>query len=114
MSRNQFVAVLNIPKNTTIEKIILSGDALSGILKKLIINIPQGWQFSAGIKIKWGNKIQMPSPQWKSGDDYYTGENIPLTFEPNIDVSELVPIFWGINNDALNDHTCVVTLELEQ
>lgn len=114
MSRNQFVVVLTIPKNTTIESKILTGDALSGVLKKMIINIPPGWQFSAGVKIKWGNQIQMPSPQWKSGDDYYTGENIPLTFEPNIDVSELAPVFYGINNDTVNDHTCVITLELEQ
>lgn len=114
MVRNSFSIVLTIPKSTTVEKDILQGDALGGILKKMTINIPAGWQFSAGFKIKWGNKIQMPSPQWKSGDDYYTGENLTLILEPNIDISELAPHFFGINNDAVNDHTCGITMEIEQ
>lgn len=114
--RNTYTFSITVPKNTTIETLILGGQnvgVLHGKLISLNIDIPNGVAFTAGIRIDFQKSFSIPS-QVKGGERYISGNNNLLKLEPGIDIYEKIPEFYGINNDAVNDHTFFVTMEIEQ
>ena len=107
--------VITIPKNTT-EPEVLFRIKLTGkyVLYKLYIDIPTGWEYSAGIQIILDSKDYIPDQVSQGGDKsdpYISGNDSYYDLIPFKNVEESIEII-GINNDPDNDHTCVVTMLL--
>ncbi len=112
MVKYQYVFSVTMVKNTLDTKII-RGSALSGILRKLKIDIPQGWQFSAGVRFEFGRSKTLPTTNVDNTEKYYTGDDTDLDLSPDLVLLEDVIEIFGINNDVSNDHSCIVTMEIE-
>lgn len=112
MSRFHKVYVVTITKNTTDLTRIIEGRVLSGLLTFLHIDIPDGWDYNAGIQLRFG---QHTFPEEGSdANSTFTGNDAELPLHPNLQLYEQKIEIHGFNNDALLDHTCVVTIEIEQ
>ena len=111
MVRVQYVFFITIPANTLTDTRQKLSSAISGIIKKLKIDIPAGWQYSAGVRIEAGRN-NFP----KQSDDtekYFTGDDDTLDLEPSTELKEDKISIFGINNDAVNPHDAVLTFEVE-
>lgn len=113
MSRFHKVYVVTITKNTTdLTNVIKSTEVLSGILTLLHIDIPEGWNYNAGIQIKIGRHV-FPE-EGLDANQTFTGNDTELPLRPRVELNEEKLSVDGFNNDVLNDHTCVITIEVEQ
>lgn len=114
---NVFTFLITVPANTTEDTLILGGDSvgiLTGILKKIHVAIPNGVAFVAGVRINFNNKHKIPSGI-KGGLDYISGNANPdMVLLAELPLNEVKPEFYGLNNSATNDHSFIVTLEVEQ
>lgn len=108
----QKVYVVTIPANTTSLTRIIEGIVLSGKLKLLQIDIPDGWDYSTGVQIRIG-KHKFPEFDAKGGEDVFTGNNTDISLHPNHELYEDKIEIYGINNDVVA-HNCVVTIEVDQ
>lgn len=112
MTRFHKVYIITIPKNTTDLKRIIEGTVLSGKITFMHIDIPDGWDYNAGIQIKFGRHI-FPD-EGSDANDTYTGNDNEFPLRPNIELNEDKLEIFGRNLDTLLDHTCTVLLEIEQ
>lgn len=76
------------------------------------IDIPDGWNYSAGVQIRIG-KFYFPIEDTQSGQDTFTGNDTDLPLRPDIIVNEDKIEIFGQNNDTVYAHTCVITLEID-
>ena len=104
---------VNIPANQTKLKKMGGTSQLSGRLTKIIINIPDGWDITAGIQIRVGKRQTLPMPDSSSeSSEVFSGNNIPLELKPNIEVREESLEIWALNDDTINAHDCFITFEV--
>lgn len=113
MVKHQYVFVITIPKNTTDTALIKRGSALSGILRKVLIDIPTGWQYAAGVQLRFGSNKILPTQNVDNTEKYYTGDNTDLDVHPDLELKEDIVEIYGENRDPTNDHNCVITMEVE-
>jgi len=89
-----------IPANTTKATELTRFRVYEGILHRVIIDIPSGWQYSAGIRIRHSNgtllfpDIEEGTDEWITGDDSY----YDLIINKPVPSGKL--IIEGINNTA--------------
>ena len=102
---------ITIPKNTTKEIKLKSSREISGRVTKVIINIPDGWDITSGLRFELGSQV-MPMIDNNDSSEYFSGNNIPLELKPNIELKEDSIKIYGINDDGINDHSCFVTFEI--
>lgn len=112
MSRFHKVYIVTVTKNTTKLTRFIEGVVLSGKLTFLHIDIPTGWNYNAGIQIRIG-KFTFPE-EGTDANETFSGNDTELPLRPNTDLNEDKLEIWGINKDVDNDHSCVITMEVEQ
>lgn len=110
--RNSYVFVVTVLKNTTTETRFKISNALTGKITKLIIDIPNGWNYTTGVRITVGKKKSLPATS-NDTENYFTGNDTDLFLNPDMDLKEEKLEIFGVNFDGINDHTCVVTVEVE-
>lgn len=107
--------LLTIPKGTTKPTVLFSFQTPEEIiLYKVYIDIPCGWEYSAGIQILVNRSISIPdfiSSSEESSVKFLTGNDsfyeLPVfKMVPNKGYVEII----GVNNDPNNDHSCTVVL----
>jgi len=64
-----------IPKNTTEPKELTRIKVGEGILHRVVIDIPSGWQYSAGIRIKHSNGMILFPDVTEGTDEWITGDD---------------------------------------
>ena len=111
MVRVQYVFFVTIPLSTLVDTRFKLSDAISGVVKKIKIDIPSGWQYSAGVRLEVG-KNNMPK-QSADTEKYFTGDDDTIDLEPDTVMKEDKIQIYGINNDATNPHDTVITMEVE-
>lgn len=111
MVRVQYVFRVVIPASTLTDTRFVLSDAITGLIKKLKIDIPVGWQYSVGVRVELG-KDNLPK-QTAQSERYFTGDDDTIDLEPDVPmVEEKIQVF-GINNDTVNPHDAVLTFEVE-
>lgn len=112
MVSDSYVFLVTIPVST-VDTSQKKTRAITGTIKKILIDIPLGWNYAAGIRFEFGERRKLPSSQ---GDveKYFTGEDTDIPLEPNFKLKEDRIEIFGINNDVTNEHSCVVTVEVEK
>jgi len=107
--------LLTIPKGTTEPTVLFSFQVPEEtLLYKVYIDIPYGWEYSAGIQILLNRSTSIPdfiSNSEETSDNFLTGNDsfyeLPvLKMIPNKGYIEII----GVNNDPNNDHSCAVVL----
>lgn len=111
MGRVSYVFFISIPASTLDDTRQKLSAAITGTIKKLKIDIPSGWQYSAGVRIVAGRN-NLPK-QTADSEKYFTGDDDTLDLEPDIVLKEDKIEIFAINNDATNSHDAVLTFEVE-
>jgi len=104
---------VEIPASTTTDTLLKTSREFSGILTKIIINIPDGWDITTGVRFEIGSQT-LPMTDNNDSSEYFSGNNIPLELKPNIELKEDKIKIYGINDDASNQHDCMITFEVSQ
>ncbi len=104
---------MTLIKNTPDTKIKTS-QVITGKITKILIDIPSGWAYNAGIRFKFGSSGSLPIESGDATEEYFTGDDTDIDLNPNLPIKQSRLEIFGINNDAVNDHTCIVTVEVEE
>lgn len=112
MARFHKVYIVTILKNTTKLTRIIDGVVISGTLTFLHIDIPAGWNYNAGVQIRIG--LHSFPEEGTDANATFSGNDTELPLRPNTELSEDKIEIYGLNNDVVNDHSCVITIEVEQ
>lgn len=100
--------VFEIPPNTTQKTLLKSVEVPAGLVTKAHINIPPGWNYTAGVRVEAAGKQILPN----NGDDYISGNGLDVTLEPAEVITAGKLDLYGINNDPNNSHSGVILIEL--
>jgi len=111
-SRFQKSYVVTIPASTSVLTRIINGLVFSGRLTFLNIDIPKGWDYSAGVQVRFGDS-KYPVEDTSGALDVFSGDDTDLPLHPNAELNEEKLQIYGQNNDTV-EHSCVVTIEIEQ
>ena len=113
MSSSSYVFLVTLIKNTpdTLKK---TSNVLNGKVTKILIDIPSGWAYNAGIRFKFGRSGTLPIESGGDTEQYFTGDDTDINLNPNLKVKQSKLEIFGLNNDAVNDHTCIITIEVEE
>ena len=111
-SRFQKSYVVTIPANTPVLTRIIDGLVYSGKLRFMNIDIPKGWDYSAGVQIRFAD-TKFPVEDTSGALDVFSGDDTDLPLRPDLDLFEEKLQIYGQNNDGV-EHSCVITIEIEQ
>ena len=100
--------VFEIPPGTINKTKLDEVQIPDGVITKAHINIPSGWNYTAGIRVETGGSITLPT----AGSEYISGNNLDVTLEPLVFVKRGILSIYGVNKDPVNPHSGVVILEL--
>ena len=99
--------VFEIPPNTTQKTLLREVEVPAGLVTKAHVNIPPGWNYTAGVRVEASGKQILPT----YGDDYISGNGLDVTLEPMELVTAGKLQLYGINHDPDNPHGGVIILE---
>ena len=87
---------------------------MSGKIKQILIDIPAGSAFNAGIRFVFGKAGVLPIEDAEdTTEKYFTGDETKIPLKPDIMLNEEKIKIYGKNNGA-SAHTFIVTMEIEE
>ena len=101
---------ITIPANTIEKTLMITENVQPGIIKKIYVDIPSGWAYTAGFQIEINKNIIVPTPT--SSEKYITGNNTNLELDILRRIEAGVLRIYGINYDDSYDHSCIIIIEL--
>ena len=99
----QLVFLITIPANTAVLTKIKGSIKHIGKLTKLFIDIPSGWDYTAGLQIRVGKNHQLPYSPHADNEEVFTGDDIYLSLNPNVDVQDEEITVYGLNSDSIQE-----------
>ncbi len=86
----------------------------SGIIRKILIDIPIGVAYTAGIRFEFSGAKESRLPvKETNSEDYYIGDDDHIPLDPDLEIKEGKIKIFGANSSTTNDHKIVVTIEVE-
>lgn len=103
-----------LTKNTT-DTLKFTSSIFSGIIRKILIDIPIGVAYTAGIRFEFegAQASKLPVPE-TDAEDYYIGDDDHIPLDPDLEINEGTIKIFGANSSTVNDHKIVVTIEVER
>lgn len=120
MAHTFFAQKITIPKNTQQPILMYSARVNASRVNTIFIDIPEGWQYTAGLIITIGDDITIPSKPAiivNLNENLFpaiTGNNTFFKFHIDREIhGDPIVAIYAYNTDTVNNHSCVVTIDFE-
>lgn len=96
------------------DTLIKTSAAMNGKIKQILIDIPAGAAFNAGIRFVFSKAGVLPIEDAEdTTEKYFQGDETKISLKPDIILKEEKIQIYGKNNGA-SAHTFIVTMEIEE
>ena len=103
-----------LTKNTG-DTLKFTSGIFSGTIRKILIDIPIGVAYTAGIRFEFEGAKQSRFPVKETdSEDYFIGDDDHIPLQPDLEINEGTIKIFGANSSTVNDHKIVVTIEIEK
>ena len=89
----------------------------SGIIRKIVIDVPIGNFYTAGLRFEFTGVESADEvlPKKENGSEsYFMGNDNRIQLTPNIKIIQGDMKIFGANSDVVNNHKFIVTIEIER
>ena len=103
-----------LTKNTK-DTLKFTSSIFSGTIRKILIDIPIGIAYTAGIRFEFDGAKESKLPIIETdSEDYYSGDDDHIPLQPDLEIKEGTIKIFGANSSTVNDHKILVTIEIER